>query len=404
LSFSHVENEYLQAAVDWGIPGAVLIGVAVIWVLITAFRRWRDGPLVAGALGSIAVIGLQSIVDFGIEMPGIAVPMTAIVATVTYVPLSEVAGRQLAMARATSLLLVAALVASVALLFSSATTSIEEDHAAVAARRSRLRVTDLHEILERHPLDSYGYALIARIMVSDNDPHAVRFLNHALRLHPTHAGLHHLAARMLYRVARFEQATIEYSLAVRATTAIQPLITEIVQRFDVTLAAAAIPVESNLQEVSRILFELKRTDVATLWLQRVLEASPGNLDACETLYKVSFSTHDLTAAETATRLCGSAAPSYEDRIGLGKMLLISKRPAEVVKLLEDVESWTGRIDNKVAGWLLVCDAHAAQDHWDETKRCLHRLDATGYVSNGQRAEITTRLDRVEQSLRRGPQR
>jgi len=31
-------------------------------------ERWRDGPVVAGALGAMAVVGAQSVVDFGVEL------------------------------------------------------------------------------------------------------------------------------------------------------------------------------------------------------------------------------------------------------------------------------------------------------------------------------------------------
>src|SRR5690606_33741716 len=65
-SFSHVENEYLQAVVEWGIPGSVFLFLSALWFGITAARRWHQGPLAAGALGAITAVALQSTVDFGV--------------------------------------------------------------------------------------------------------------------------------------------------------------------------------------------------------------------------------------------------------------------------------------------------------------------------------------------------
>ena len=69
LTFSHVENEYMQAVIDWGIPGAIVLALALGWVGVVALRRWRDGPLVAAALGGLTTVLVQSNVDFGVEAP-----------------------------------------------------------------------------------------------------------------------------------------------------------------------------------------------------------------------------------------------------------------------------------------------------------------------------------------------
>src|SRR6185369_6190725 len=89
-SYSHLENEYLQAVVDWGVIGALALGLLAIWVAVAAVKRWRDGPLAAGALGALTVVAIQSNVDFGVEFLGLAAPMTAVAAALTYVPLREV--------------------------------------------------------------------------------------------------------------------------------------------------------------------------------------------------------------------------------------------------------------------------------------------------------------------------
>ena len=81
LTFSHLENEYLQAVVDWGIPGAAFLALAMGLLILSAIRRWQAGPLEAGALGGLAALALQNVADFNLEFPGVALPALALIAT-----------------------------------------------------------------------------------------------------------------------------------------------------------------------------------------------------------------------------------------------------------------------------------------------------------------------------------
>src|SRR5690606_2597013 len=71
---SHVENEYLQAALDWGIPIAAALGVLFAMLAWKAARRWRAGPLEAGTLGGLLAPALHNTLDFSLWPPGVVAP------------------------------------------------------------------------------------------------------------------------------------------------------------------------------------------------------------------------------------------------------------------------------------------------------------------------------------------
>src|SRR5207302_1638470 len=108
---------------------------------------------------------------------------------------------------------------------------------------------------------------------------------------------------------------------------------------------------------------------------------------------------DATLAEIAHRRCQEYEPGDEARLALAQILFDRNAYAAVSNALADVERWTGRIDRKVTAWLLACDALIAQSRWDEAKRCLHRLDASGEMPRERAAEIATRLEKIQQALR-----
>ncbi|MBA3454755.1 MAG: O-antigen ligase family protein, partial [Deltaproteobacteria bacterium] len=353
VTFSHVENEYLQAVIDWGIPGALALGLLGLWLAVVAIRRWRDGPLAAAAIGALVVVAVQSNVDFGVEMLGIAAPLTVLAATLTYVPLREGQPRTVAVARALRIGLVVVLAGGAALLLSSATIAVDEDHARISERG--VTFDEVRAAIERHPLDYYGYARAADMLTRRGDRRAVSVLNHAMRLHPTHPGLHRIAALMLHREGHIDQSTLEYAAALRSSARPDKMIGEIVALFPVALAARAIPTDlPELEIVIRRLDELSRPDIAVAWLSRVIDLKPNHIRACELLYERVLRSRDLLAADAAARKCKDAAPDAQTRLELARLLMLDKRHDDAITLLGDVDRWTGRVDDKMTAWLTLC--------------------------------------------------
>ena len=70
-------NDYLENMLELGIPAAVALFLAVLWLIVQcvlgAFRRHRDAIIPCIAVGASALIALQSLVDFSMQIPAVAV-------------------------------------------------------------------------------------------------------------------------------------------------------------------------------------------------------------------------------------------------------------------------------------------------------------------------------------------
>lgn len=397
-TFSHVENEYLQAVVDWGVPGALILACAAIWLVVVGMRRWRDGPLAAAAMGAVVVVALQSNVDYGVELLGIAMPITAVIATLTYVPLVEAtAKRTQLIRRASRVVHVLALLTVGFLLCSDSTTSLDEDHIALSDQRN-LTLDRLRKPAERHPLDYFNYAIAAQLMIRERDPLAISMLNHAMTLHPSHAGLHLIAAHLLYDTHHAEQATVEYEIALPPSKNHRKLIEEIAQKFPASQAALALPTTATLlDEIARELADMKREDIAIAWLDHVLDLAPNLPHACDLLFAIAARAQDHILEIVSGRRCAKYEASRENKLALAHAFDRKHEFAQVTRLTDDVESWTGQNEQKIEGWLLLCDAETGLQKWNDARHCLRRLDAAGLLPSERASEIANRLERIRQA-------
>ncbi len=71
----HAHNDYLEVLATTGIVGAILVGLAVFWVVKGLLRTLRDGHhtedrcAAVAALGALAAVAIHSCFDFGLTMP-----------------------------------------------------------------------------------------------------------------------------------------------------------------------------------------------------------------------------------------------------------------------------------------------------------------------------------------------
>ena len=322
-TISHVENQYLQAFVDWGL----LIGGALLaWLVYIGagmFRRWRDDEgsswaptlaperalqrtvddvaLDAGCTAAVVATAVHAGADFHLEMAPIALS-AIIVTTIALTPVTPaVAERSQAASnrsRASHSLRhrwlapavrISAWIAALALVIYAATPAGQEAPAAEAELRALLQAETAdgprviergRQLIARYPGDYVLWGLVAQAHFAARDPLAVSFVNRALNLNPQHPGLHALAARILLAAGYDDQAMLEYQMALTHTYEPRALLAEILRYFpQASRAERAIPKNcARLPMMAFWLRRLQRADVAFAVAREVYRTCPKDLE------------------------------------------------------------------------------------------------------------------------------
>lgn len=201
FTFTHPENLPVQLVSEWG----VVVGPLALAGLVFAIGVRALGVRSAAARGALAaLVGVlvQNLVDFSLELPGVAVPVCAILGA---------AQRRRAWALRWRVTL-PRLVAALALLAATGGT------ASVLAWRGGEPLSDAARMLEpgadpeaiaaRHPASAIAAARTAWALETRRPPElrgALRWANRALYLAPTYADAHLLTGRLLVRLGHRRQ-------------------------------------------------------------------------------------------------------------------------------------------------------------------------------------------------------
>lgn len=334
-TYSHVENEYLQAVADWGLPGAAALLLALGWVLLHAARQWSAGPIEAGALAGVAAIGLHAAADFNLELPGVALAALATLAIVLPARLVAVpaAGRRRRLAlRGAGL---AAGVAVIALAASplgrgardhgqelAALLAAPRPNTDTAASQADRAIARGRALIARHPADYLILGLTAQAYFRQRDPRAVRLANRALARNPRHPGLHMLAARMLVAAGRRGQALIEYGLALQHTLTPRDILADLVRWFPAPdEAALGIPAEPDRVPImANRLVTMDRSDVALAYARRAYARHPDDAGIQRTVASLALARGDFALAVAAGRPVYERSRHARDALVLGRAL------------------------------------------------------------------------------------
>jgi O-antigen ligase len=447
-TYSHVENQYLQTVVDWGVPvGAGLLALA-LWLARAAWRRWHEGMIgpggagEAGALAALATLAVHSFADFHLELPGVAAAAIAVLAVlVPAAPASASAAapgasgaasgaprrrRHRLRAWAWRVPALAAGAAVVALAASPAGETARQgqaeleavlaaaaaadssngqrkDQAAASAEGARAIALG-RALVARHPADYLLAGLLARAYFRQRDPGAVRWINRAMALNPKHPDLHVLAARMLLAAGRRQQALVEYALALRYTLTPRAILDDLVRHVpDPAEAAAGLPAQrERLPVLTTWLRAMKRTDVALAYARRVYPEHAADFEVQRIVSELAWIERDMPLAVAAGRPAYEHSKHLAQAIVLGQALRDSGQLDEASRVLTEALE-LGRYD---APWQ-IAQAHAVLSDVQSARgddlaaraslRTAIRL-TPGDAAPAVRAQLHRRLARIEERL------
>lgn len=279
--YPHVENEYLQAAVDWGLPGAAAMALILVWLAVVASRNARNTPLEAGALGGCVALALENFTDFSLWMPGIAFPAIAAVAVLVSGPLAVVPSTSAKKRRITLGVVLVSVASSLVIAASPLGRSARSDTRGLVTSQgkadSTAEVNRAKEIFERHPSDYVSAGLLAQALFRARDQRAIAIVNRGLDLHPTSGDLYRLAGRMLLASQRREQARAAYASALRFSPRRETL-DEILAAFPTDQdAVRALPLAPGaIREWADQLRQRGRVPLALAYMERYLSFYPGD--------------------------------------------------------------------------------------------------------------------------------
>ncbi|MBC7172872.1 MAG: O-antigen ligase family protein, partial [Polyangiaceae bacterium] len=231
--YLHAESFVVQWAAEWGLPFAAFLFAAIAFALGGVLRRAQSPQRIA-AVVAIGALGLQNLVDFGLEMVGEAVVVAAVAGAIV----RDRGGSRPGAAAKPSIgpshrrlgaFIVGSGLACLALFAPSVTRGIalerQVEIETALARGEHAEVRALSsEAIRLHPLDAGLYVLAGASEVAKGDPSAARLLNRAMEIAPLWSTPHHVASAMLASRGRLVQALLELREAEERTpgSAVEP--------------------------------------------------------------------------------------------------------------------------------------------------------------------------------------
>ncbi|KAB2911478.1 MAG: hypothetical protein F9K40_00740 [Kofleriaceae bacterium] len=400
IAYPHMENEYLQAVVDWGFPGAAALALVLIWLVTVGARNARTGPLEAGAFAGLVALAFENLNDFSLWMPGIAYAAIAAAVVLAWVPIVELPVRSRVFVPVRVALLTP-LVVAIAIAGSPVGVQVNAD----TSRLTKLlgthpdaRTAEAHaaETWRRHPSSYAAAGLMARTLFAAKDRRAISVANRALVLHPTSGELHRLVAQMLLASQQRDQARTEYALALKYRFRPE-LLDEVIAAYpaDEDLVRA-LPVDAKLvNELAARLANRGRVAAAQGYMENYLVFHPQDTRVLLFAANLALNIGDAERAVVSAERAHLADPSSEATVAFARALTLAKRPEEALALIQRTME-RGHLSADAQRDLLVTMAEI-QGQQGATDAARHSLQqALSLAAGKQAAVIHRRLAELEE--------
>ncbi len=283
VTFTHVENEWIQAPVDLGLPVGLFLVAVVVWTWLSAARARDLSRPEMGALAGMAALGAHDALDFSLELLGVAIPFAVMLGLLAR-PRPAWNLRPVAI-RAAALVLLA---------LGAVGMKLHLDHPgdAEGAAIARARTPDEAVALARskvrwHPADYLPQAAAGvRLAAAGRCAEAMPWLGRAMLLNSSAPEPHRFAARCFAAGGKADLARREYRLAVLLGD--EGALAEAAARFDSLdeLLAVTPDTPQGLNALARLLGPSRPADAAIV-LRRAWEVY-GDLAALRDLASVTL--------------------------------------------------------------------------------------------------------------------
>ncbi len=206
--FFYPENLLVQWTSEWGLVVGLGLLLLISWSLARSFSRVHAYATLGGVAG-LAALGVQQLVDFSLELVGVAVVAAA---TLGAVGSSVITGRLVSVR---CMLLVSSALAiggagAAGALHERDTATLERALTASLARGDLATTQRLvEEGLSLHPAEPTFVLVGAELALRSGDPATGPWINRAQQLAPGWSAPHLLAARWLSSIGKTDQALVE---------------------------------------------------------------------------------------------------------------------------------------------------------------------------------------------------
>ncbi|NMO22222.1 tetratricopeptide repeat protein [Pyxidicoccus fallax] len=347
-TFTHPENAVLQAAVELGVPGLLLLGLAA-WGFARLLRREGLDALELAALAGVAGLALHDLFDFALELPASAVAALVVLGAVARPRRGRADGKPGGV-RPSPLLLGA----SVALAGLGLVALVPGRHAVADAEAelaglvaSRAPLEDVRSrglaLIDRHPSDYLLYRLVASAYAAhgrESAGEALAFVNRALYLAPRDAVAHRVAARALLALGRPSQGFLEYRLAHEAGDA-TVLLSEALRRARTVEEVAALTPDAPemavrlLDSLANTAGRLELARAYSSWARERFEGRPGLAALWVREARLRLRQRELDGAEAACAEVERLEPeALESHLLRAEVLRAQGRREEALQTLE----------------------------------------------------------------------
>jgi tetratricopeptide (TPR) repeat protein len=331
-TFTHPENEVLQNMVEWGpVVGALFVGLFVLAFLL-ALSRARQSYSMGGCLAGVFIVTLHNLVDFNLEVGGVAVPFLVVMGILAASPFTNAGVPRSGETRprfprwaAVAMPPVVILAGLVSIPY-AASHRLEDGTGALLAEKNAGADEPCGEsplgeaaceMLRHYPADYMAPLVLGKAYLESQPARldrAVHWLSRAQFLDPTSSVIHRLSGRALFLQGHRDQALVEYRMSAEYDRSALTATTLEVFKLtgDTDAVTRATPRDGKaLLQVARIFRNLGKDGAAAEAARRSLDMDSTLLPAMDLLAEMALARGRFEEAAGFARKAIDVDPLHE---------------------------------------------------------------------------------------------